>query len=439
MPDLRNLFQINKPNIADTLSGLFENGNGEELTHLRQVLEIVNANVTKSLLEDNLKKWSRELMTNSIILDQLAKACPLPMGGGGSGSSWASTSEAAMSEDEDDDDEEEEEEEEEMEEEAEEEKKKSSSSNTRVRTLISDDQASLLKSFYSLNPKPKREDLQQIADNIGHPFKVIKVWFQNTRARDRREGRNKRLLLASTNASSIAFKLSTLAPQPLPPPPPPPLAATNHFFKTLSPLPQSVVFSKFPTPPASLDSQSQQNSLSPIVSPSRPPKPETPLDLTTKRSTPSNSPPPLVINSDPEDDEDDEDDDVSNCSSPPALKIRPIITTNGLSAANALLVSDAKAQFEKMINEKLVSLNPQALLPTKPIPPSEALPNTPLPMAEIVKSEESTATNGGGSITGSTSGSTTIYSCDQCDKTFTKKSSITRHKYEHSGRNAGFF
>merc|ERR1719420_1950167 len=32
----------------------------------------------------------------------------------------------------------------------------------------------------------------------------------------------------------------------------------------------------------------------------------------------------------------------------------------------------------------------------------------------------------------SSSGNPTIYSCDQCDKTFTKKSSITRHKYEHS-------
>ena len=43
-------------------------------------------------------------------------------------------------------------------------------------------QVTILKSFYALNPKPKREELQQIADNIGHPFKVIKVWFQNTRA-----------------------------------------------------------------------------------------------------------------------------------------------------------------------------------------------------------------------------------------------------------------
>ena len=67
-------------------------------------------------------------------------------------------------------------------------------------------QVTILKSFYALNPKPKREELQQIADNIGHPFKVIKVWFQNTRARDRKEKR----------------KLARTAQALAPPPPPPP-------------------------------------------------------------------------------------------------------------------------------------------------------------------------------------------------------------------------
>ena len=59
----------------------------------------------------------------------------------------------------------------------------------RVRTLISDEQLSVLKTHYLHNPRPKREELEKIADQIGHPFKVVKVWFQNSRARDRREGK----------------------------------------------------------------------------------------------------------------------------------------------------------------------------------------------------------------------------------------------------------
>ena len=84
----------------------------------------------------------------------------------------------------------------------------------------------------------------------------------------------------------------------------------------------------------------------------RPPKPETPLDLTTKRSTPSNSPPPLVINSDAEDDDVDEGEDESHSgrSSPPVLSIRPALGASAPSASDV-----AKAHFEAMIHDKLVS------------------------------------------------------------------------------------
>ena len=59
----------------------------------------------------------------------------------------------------------------------------------RVRTLISDEQLLILRRFYIVNPRPKREELEKVAAQIGHPFKVVKVWFQNSRARDRREGK----------------------------------------------------------------------------------------------------------------------------------------------------------------------------------------------------------------------------------------------------------
>ena len=60
----------------------------------------------------------------------------------------------------------------------------------RVRTLISEEQQMVLKAHYQRNPKPKKEVLQEISSQIGHPFRVVKVWFQNMRARDRREGRH---------------------------------------------------------------------------------------------------------------------------------------------------------------------------------------------------------------------------------------------------------
>jgi len=41
--------------------------------------------------------------------------------------------------------------------------------------MISDDQLTVLKTRYSENPKPRREELVRIAAEIGHPFKVVKV------------------------------------------------------------------------------------------------------------------------------------------------------------------------------------------------------------------------------------------------------------------------
>ena len=42
----------------------------------------------------------------------------------------------------------------------------------RVRTLISDEQLVVLRAFYMINPRPKREELEKVAAKIGHPFKV---------------------------------------------------------------------------------------------------------------------------------------------------------------------------------------------------------------------------------------------------------------------------
>ena len=91
----------------------------------------------------------------------------------------------------------------------------------------------------------------------------------------------------------------------------------------------------------------------------------------------------------------------------------------------------AKQHFDNMIHAKLVTLEPTAegMLPDVPVSsvsPQPTSPNKDAAMADL--------TEGNPGTPGAPGGNQTIYTCDQCDKTFTKKSSITRHKYEHSGK-----
>ena len=59
----------------------------------------------------------------------------------------------------------------------------------RVRSMITDQQLAILKAKYSLNPRPSSHELMDIGSQIGFPKRVVQVWFQNMRARDRRRGK----------------------------------------------------------------------------------------------------------------------------------------------------------------------------------------------------------------------------------------------------------
>ena len=59
----------------------------------------------------------------------------------------------------------------------------------RIRSLFTDEQLNVLKAHYLLNPRPRKFELIRIGNKIGFPKRVVQVWFQNMRARDRKQGK----------------------------------------------------------------------------------------------------------------------------------------------------------------------------------------------------------------------------------------------------------
>lgn len=56
----------------------------------------------------------------------------------------------------------------------------------RARTFISTSQLSSLKLAYCATPKPTLHERERIAKETGLDMRVVQVWFQNRRAKDRR-------------------------------------------------------------------------------------------------------------------------------------------------------------------------------------------------------------------------------------------------------------
>ena len=59
----------------------------------------------------------------------------------------------------------------------------------RVRSMISEGQQMLLKAQFDENPHPTKFDIARLANELGFSKRVVQVWFQNMRARQRRRGR----------------------------------------------------------------------------------------------------------------------------------------------------------------------------------------------------------------------------------------------------------
>ena len=57
---------------------------------------------------------------------------------------------------------------------------------TRFRTVLSDNQVNILKRCYSANPRPNAQMKEKLIDLTGLSLRVIRVWFQNKRCKDKK-------------------------------------------------------------------------------------------------------------------------------------------------------------------------------------------------------------------------------------------------------------
>lgn len=404
------------------------NGDGGDLEAVKRILETVNATVTKQLLQANMQKLSSETSSETEQLSEVQEAKSEGLAAKLEDALTTKTEDNSISEDDNDY---------ERSQEADGETITTTDHvsedgrKVRVRSLISEEQAQVLKEHYAANPRPKREELVKIADSIGFPVRVVQVWFQNTRARDRREGRM--IQVPYTPAASLPIRFH----QPL-----------SHKLLPL-PSPDSYI-SEQP-----LDLSTKKGNISSDSSPSNSPQRPTSVnhhsdsgeEVVNLSRKSSRSPTPY--NPHPG--------HYSSCSSEPYRSPSPA-DFNGSSSRLAQIL----AQPHKLAipNVGLVPMDQLMQFGASDLPSLSQLIGNRISNLSPAASEKmwSECSEGGGEGTteeehvrrgklqafamkslgspglgcqdGEPEGQ---FTCDQCDKAFSKQSSLARHKYEHSG------
>ena len=72
----------------------------------------------------------------------------------------------------------------------------------RVRSVLSEETLRILRSQYELNPRPKKHDILRLSQEVNYPPRVVQVWFQNMRARDRRLAKTLPSIQSGSSGSS---------------------------------------------------------------------------------------------------------------------------------------------------------------------------------------------------------------------------------------------
>ncbi|CAB3237902.1 unnamed protein product [Arctia plantaginis] len=260
----------------------------------------------------------------------------------------------------------------------------------RVRTNLSEEQQLVLKEHYALNSRPNREEFKRIAQQIGLDNRVVQVWFQNNRARERR-----------MTASDQPLDLSTKKSNP------------------------SVTSSPSPSPPCSLSVTHSDS--------------EEAVNLSQKSSRSTTPHRTNYLNTYPH----------SNCSSSSFTDFRlspsPGEPINGQKRllpqklhVNPSVPMDKLLQYNDMANGRSPILNMHLSSDMSRPGLSPSYERTPwsddMHVSHDIEDDASVLKKSKLKHGVEFKEGEGQFVCDQCDKTFVKQSSLARHKYEHSGQ-----
>ncbi len=113
------------------------------------------------------------------------------------------------------------------------------------RTNISSKQLEVLKNVFNQSPKPTRLMREQMAKDTGLSMRVIQVWFQNKRSKEKRMHQYRFMAAAGGFHRGVLHPMFGAGPQPFPSYPPPP----GSFPSYANAYDQPEYYSSFPSPP----------------------------------------------------------------------------------------------------------------------------------------------------------------------------------------------
>lgn len=280
----------------------------------------------------------------------------------------------------------------------------------RVRYKFSEEQLLVLRASYMMNSRPRRDDVTRIAERLAIAPEVVRVWFQNTRARDKREGKP-----FSVPSSAAAASVAAVV-------------AAAGAYSHMAPLFYPGFMAAPPTPPADEDDEEDEVEEEVVVEEESIDDEEDrrllakqlenePLDLSMRgcrlQKPIQNSYSPSWCSPSPP-----EPPSSGSSALPlaPSSESTPTAVQQLLKAVELEVCAENKRQMEKTCTIREDSMIRDSDKSRHLMGPSPDL----------------------GPFTGATDPTVlslngALFRCDQCDKSFNKQSSLARHKYEHSG------